>query len=120
MQLSLDFVTDSGRYGQRLETSTKMSSTQKFGDLVGAIDEGTSSARFVLFKLGTSDIICFHQLEIRNITPHEGWVEQSPVDILDTVRLCIEKTIEQLISLGGSPTVNHCDYIILCKDHAMR
>lgn len=87
-------------------------STKKFGDLVGAIDEGTSSARFVLFKLGTSNIICFHQLEIQNITPHEGWVEQSPADILDTVRLCIEKTIEKLITLGGSPTVNHCYYFM--------
>lgn len=82
-------------------------STKKFGDLVGAIDDGTSSARFVLFKLGTSEIVCFHQVEIRNITPHEGWVEQSATDILDTVELCIEKTIEKLIALGGSPNVSY-------------
>lgn len=77
-------------------------SASKFGDLIGAIDEGTSSARFVLFKAGTADIVCYHQLEIQQITPSEGWVEQDAMLILRTVEECIEKTIEKLISLGGS------------------
>lgn len=91
-------------------------STKKFGELVGAIDDGTSSARFALFKLGTSEIVCYHQQEIRLITPREGWVEQNALDILDTVQLCIEKTIEKLIELGGSPTVI-CSFIFLCDIH---
>lgn len=80
--------------------------SKPFGDLVGSIDEGTSSARFVLFKAGTADIVCYHQKELRSITPNEGWVEQDPIEILNVVNECIEKTIEKLISLGGSATVS--------------
>lgn len=81
-----------------------MSHTKKFGDLVGSIDEGTSSARFILFRAETSDIVCFHQKELRQMYPQEGWVEQDPKEILSVVEECIEKTIEKLQELGGSPT----------------
>lgn len=77
-----------------------------FGDLVGSIDEGTSSARFVLFKAGTAEIVCLHQLEIRQITPAEGWVEQDAEEILRVVIECIEKTVDKLIKLGGCPSVS--------------
>lgn len=80
-------------------------STRKFGDLVGSIDEGTSSARFVLFKAGTADVVCFHQKEIRQMTPAEGWVEQDAEEILRVVEECVEKTVEKLIALGGAPSV---------------
>lgn len=78
-----------------------------FGDLIGSIDEGTSSARFVLFKAGTAEIVCFHQIELRQITPLEGWVEQDAMEILRVVEECVEKTIEKLITLGGSASVSH-------------
>lgn len=81
-------------------------SSKPFGDLVGSIDEGTSSARFVLFKAGTADIVCYHQKELRSITPNEGWVEQDPMEILNVVNECIEKTIEKLIALGGCASVS--------------
>lgn len=76
-----------------------------FGDLIGSIDEGTSSARFVLFKAGTAEIVCFHQLELRQITPSEGWVEQDAEEILRVVEICIEKTLEKLTTLGGFASV---------------
>lgn len=81
-------------------------SAKPFGDLIGSIDEGTSSARFVLFKAGTAEIVCYHQLELRQITPNEGWVEQDAMEILRVVDECIEKTVEKLIALGGSAKVN--------------
>lgn len=81
-------------------------SCKPFGDLIGAIDEGTTSARFVLFKAGTTDILCYHQIELRKITPNEGWVEQDAMEILCVVVECIEKTTEKLIELGGSPKVS--------------
>lgn len=80
-------------------------SAKPFGDLIGSIDEGTSSARFVLFKAGTAEIVCYHQLELRQITPNEGWVEQDAMEILRVVDECIEKTVEKLIALGGSAKV---------------
>jgi glycerol kinase len=77
-----------------------------FGPLVGAIDEGTSSARFVLFKAETAEIVCYHQKELKQITPQEGWVEQDPMELLDVVEECIANTIEKLIALNGDPKVN--------------
>ncbi|KAJ8929060.1 hypothetical protein NQ314_018292 [Rhamnusium bicolor] len=70
--------------------------------LVGGIDEGTSSARFILFKAGTSDIVVSHQQELSQIYPQEGWVEQDPMEILKVVRICVETVIDKLIALGGS------------------
>ncbi|XP_060520451.1 glycerol kinase isoform X2 [Cylas formicarius] len=72
------------------------------GALVGAIDEGTSSARFILFKAGTTEIVASYQQSLSQIYPQEGWVEQDPIEILDVVNTCIEHTIDKLISLGGS------------------
>lgn len=74
---------------------------QRFGPLIGSIDEGTSSARFILFKAESSDIVCSHQIEIPQITPQEGWVEQDPMLIMNVVEECIEKTVEKLLNLGG-------------------
>ncbi|XP_035917256.1 glycerol kinase [Anopheles stephensi] len=76
---------------------------KKFGDLVGSIDEGTSSARFLLFRAETAEVVCFHQKELRLICPQEGWVEQDPNEILSVVYECIERTLEKLIELGGNP-----------------
>lgn len=81
--------------------------SKTFGDLVGSIDEGTSSARFVLFKAGTAEVVCYHQKELRSITPNEGWVEQDPVEIVNVVNECIEKTVEKLVALGGHPSVSN-------------
>lgn len=72
------------------------------GPLVGAIDEGTSSARFILFKAGTAEIVASHQQELPQIHPQEGWVEQDPMEIIRIVEICIENTIDKLISKGGS------------------
>lgn len=72
------------------------------GPLVGAIDEGTSSARFILFKAGTAEVVASDQQELSQIYPQEGWVEQNPKEILRVVRKCIENTIDKLIALGGS------------------
>lgn len=83
-----------------------MASAKPFGDLVGSIDEGTSSARFVLFKAETAEIMCFHQLELPQITPMEGWVEQDAMQILTVVQECVEKAVEKLIALGGHPSVS--------------
>lgn len=78
----------------------------KYGPLVGAIDEGTSSARFMIFKAASSEIVCYDQLEVPNIYPQEGWVEQDPLVILDIVEKCMEGAIKKLEELGGSRSVS--------------
>lgn len=76
-----------------------------FGPLVGSIDEGTSSARFIIFKANSSEVVASHQKELSKNFPREGWVEQDPNAILEVVVTCIQKAVEKLVSLGGNPKV---------------
>ncbi|XP_036097307.1 glycerol kinase-like [Molossus molossus] len=68
--------------------------------LVGAVDQGTSSTRFLVFNSKTSELLCHHQVEIKQEYPREGWVEQNPKEILLSVYECIEKTSEKLQRLN--------------------
>lgn len=75
-----------------------------FGKLIGAIDEGTQSARFILFKAQTGEVVCKYQKELKQIYPgQDGWVEQDPLTIVAVVQECIEKCLEKLVEMGGSP-----------------
>jgi glycerol kinase len=50
-------------------------------DYIGAIDQGTTSSRFIVFdKRG--NIISMAQKEHRQIYPRPGWVEHDPLEIL--------------------------------------
>ncbi|XP_047524249.1 glycerol kinase isoform X2 [Pieris napi] len=80
-----------------------MSEYGKFGPLVGAIDEGTSSARFIIFKANSCEVVATYQKEIEQHFPQEGWVEQDACAILEVVTICINEAVKQLVSLGGSP-----------------
>lgn len=71
------------------------------GPFVGAIDEGTTSARFMIFRAGTDEIICYHQIEVPSIFVKEGWCEQDPWVISNTVNECIEGACQKLLQLGG-------------------
>ncbi|CAF1146839.1 unnamed protein product [Rotaria sp. Silwood1] len=68
--------------------------------LVGAIDQGTSSSRFLIFNAANLELITYHQEPIEILTPKPGWVEQDPNEILEKTILCMEKAIEQLGELG--------------------
>ncbi len=49
-------------------------------DFVGAVDQGTTSTRFMIFDhSGTEKGI--HQLEHEQILPQAGWVEHNPAEI---------------------------------------
>lgn len=73
-----------------------------FGPLIGSIDEGTSSTRFMLFRANTTEVIAFHQESLSSKFPQEGWVEQDPIEILNVVKKCIKHTVEKLEKIGGS------------------
>uniref|UniRef100_A0A3P8YAX3 glycerol kinase n=2 Tax=Esox lucius TaxID=8010 RepID=A0A3P8YAX3_ESOLU len=66
------------------------------GPLVAAIDQGTSSTRFLVFNAKTAELLSHHQVEIRQSFPKEGWVEQDPKEILQSVYDCMERTCEKL------------------------
>ncbi|KAJ1558842.1 hypothetical protein HK096_002255 [Nowakowskiella sp. JEL0078] len=65
--------------------------------LLGAIDQGTSSTRFIVFSPG-GDIISSYQTEFPQIHQHPGWTEHDPKILVETVRRCIEMVEEDLLS----------------------
>ncbi|XP_070201897.1 glycerol kinase 3-like isoform X2 [Littorina saxatilis] len=70
-------------------------------ELVGAVDQGTSSTRFLIFNSRTAELITYHQTEINQLCPHEGWVEEDPYEILESVKTCIESAVNNLKGLGN-------------------
>ncbi|KAM4861370.1 glycerol kinase-like [Thomomys bottae] len=79
-----------------------MAATNKavVGPLVGAVDQGTSSTRFLVFNSKTAEVISYHHVEVKLQYPKEGWVEQDPGEILQSVCECMEKTCEKLGQLN--------------------
>ncbi len=49
-------------------------------DFVGAVDQGTTSTRFMIFDHGGNEV-GRHQLEHEQILPQAGWVEHNPLEI---------------------------------------
>jgi glycerol kinase len=49
-------------------------------DFVAALDQGTTSTRFMVFDHGGNEI-AKHQLEHQQILPRPGWVEHDPIEI---------------------------------------
>lgn len=61
---------------------------------LGAIDQGTTSTRFILFD-EHGDIRASHQIEHRQIFPKPGWVEHDPYEIWDNTTETIVKTLRE-------------------------
>ncbi|MBN3290227.1 GLPK kinase, partial [Polypterus senegalus] len=55
---------------------------------------------FKVFNAKTAELLSHHQVEIKQKFPKEGWVEQDPKEILQSVYECMEKTCEKLSQLG--------------------
>ncbi len=73
---------------------------------IGAIDQGTTSTRFMVFDHGGNEI-AKHQLEHEQIMPRAGWVEHDPTEIWERARTVIETGLsharmsaEDLAALG--------------------
>jgi glycerol kinase len=58
-------------------------------EFVAAIDQGTTSSRFLIFDRGGNEI-ARHQLEHNQIMPRPGWVEHDPMEILERTHQVIE------------------------------
>jgi len=61
-------------------------------DLVGAIDQGTSSTRFMIFDSAGS-VVGMAQREHEQIYPRPGWVEHDPTVIWDTTVAVIQEAL---------------------------
>ncbi len=57
-------------------------------DFIGALDQGTTSTRFMIFDRAGNEI-ARHQLEHRQILPQPGWVEHNPLQIIENCRACL-------------------------------
>ncbi len=61
---------------------------------VGAIDQGTTSTRFMIFTHG-GQVVGSHQLEHEQIYPQAGWVEHDPMEIWSRTRDVITATLQK-------------------------
>jgi glycerol kinase len=61
-------------------------------DFVGAIDQGTTSTRFMIFDHGGNEI-GRHQLEHEQILPKAGWVEHNPAEIWERTRAVVQTAL---------------------------
>jgi len=73
---------------------------------IGAIDQGTTSTRFILFD-HESNIVASHQIEHKQIFPKAGWVEHDPLEIWKNTKQVIETTLQkseisdkQIVAIG--------------------
>ncbi len=57
-------------------------------EFVGAVDQGTTSTRFMIFDHAGNEI-ARHQLAHQQILPQAGWVEHDPVEIWERTRTVI-------------------------------
>ena len=56
---------------------------------IGAIDQGTTSTRFMIFD-DAGGVVGIHQLEHRQIYPQPGWVEHDPLEVWARTREVID------------------------------
>jgi glycerol kinase len=75
-------------------------------DYVGAVDQGTTSTRFMIFDHGGNEV-ARHQVEHEQILPRSGWVEHDPKEIWENTKTVIQEGLKtaglghtDLVALG--------------------
>ena len=63
-------------------------------DFVGAVDQGTTSSRFMIFDHDGNEV-GKHQLEHEQIMPQAGWVEHNPLEIWERTQTVIGSALMQ-------------------------
>ena len=64
------------------------------GPLIGALDQGTTSTRFMIFDRA-GKVVSVAQEEHTQIFPKPGWVEHDPIEIIDKVRRVIGAALQR-------------------------
>jgi glycerol kinase len=71
-------------------------------ELVGALDQGTTSTRFMVFD-HDGNVVSADQREHRQILPRPGWVEHDPVEIWSMTTSVIEGALARA---GSTPPIS--------------
>ncbi len=82
--------------------------------LIGVIDQGTSSSRFIVFSTRDGSIISRHQVPVQRQYPHSGWVQICADDIYGTVLKCINHVASDLQARHIPPKVMSRLLTLLC------
>lgn len=61
---------------------------------VAAVDQGTTSTRFMVFD-HSGQVVSVHQLEHEQIYPQPGWVEHNPMEIWERTQQVIKTALER-------------------------
>ena len=69
-------------------------------DFIGAVDQGTTSTRFMVFDHDGAEV-ARHQLEHEQVLPRAGWVEHNPLEIWDRTQTVIGSVLTRA-GLAGS------------------
>ncbi|GAB3868016.1 glycerol kinase GlpK [Nocardioides maradonensis] len=90
---------------------------------VGAIDQGTTSTRFMVFDHDGAEVVR-HQLEHEQILPRAGWVEHNPIEIWErtvaVVRTALAKARLQASDLAAIGITNQRETTIVWDPHTGR
>ncbi|KAI9889786.1 MAG: Glycerol kinase [Vezdaea aestivalis] len=68
---------------------------------IGAIDQGTTSTRFMIFN-SKGLLLVSQQEEFEQLHPHPGWHEQRTQDIITSAERCIDKGMTEFRGYGYS------------------
>lgn len=64
--------------------------------LYAAIDQGTTSSRFIVFDEKLLHVVAVHQIEHRQITPQPGWLQHDAEEIFSNVVACMKTVLADL------------------------
>jgi len=86
--------------------------------LIGAIDQGTTSTRFILYRIqeggdGGGDVarltpVASHQMEHTQIYPRAGWCEHDPEEIMANTLTCIDRALAAVPGGGATASDVRC------------
>jgi glycerol kinase len=63
-------------------------------EFVGAVDQGTTSTRFMIFN-HSGNVVGVHQLEHQQILPQAGWVEHNPIEIWERTTAVVKTALNE-------------------------
>ena len=90
------------------------------GPLIGALDQGTSCTRFLVFVASSLELVTYQDLPVETLSPEGSWAESDPMQLLSSSLQCIDITVnnlqrldidpEDIVSIGVTNQVIH-DYL---------